>query len=159
MADEQKRLQRAHRSWILQKQNQDSESPEAANSLPQSVFHLSASFPGGTHQLLASQAMVLNPFPGIACYSSNLSQLFPPNVPHKHPFPLQKALGKHMRESRETKSKQKNRALQSELEITDTLPLVFPGPTLSAECFHFSCKLSRAKTSFFYSALNAFFGK
>lgn len=53
------------------------------------------------------QAMFLIPLPGVAYCSSNISQLFPPNIPHKHPFPLQKALGKHMRESRETNSKQK----------------------------------------------------
>ena len=102
MADGQKRLQRAHRHWRLQKQSQDRESPEAENSLPQSVFHLSASFPGLLHQLLASQAMDLNPLPGIACCCSNFSQLFPPNTPHKYPFALQKALRKYMRQSRET---------------------------------------------------------
>lgn len=109
VADEQERLKTAHkvhRGWMLQRQRQDRESPEAANSLPQRVFHLSASFPGLIHQLLASQATVPHPSPGTACCFSNFSQQFTPNIPHKYFFPFQKALGKHMRGSREAKSKQ-----------------------------------------------------
>lgn len=134
-------LQRAHRGRKLQKQSQNRESSEAANSLPQNDFHLSCFFtwshlPASCIPSRGSQSLAWH----LASCSVSLSQHFPPNIPHKHPFPLQKALGKHVRKSSETKSKQKT-ALRSELEITRTLLLIFSASTLSAEFFHFSCKL------------------
>lgn len=159
MADEQKRLQRAHRSWMLQKQSQDRESAEAANSLSQSVFHLSASFLGLTHQLLASQATVLNPSPVIACCFSNFSQISPPNIPHKHPFPLQKVLGKHMRESRQTKSKQKTGHCNLNLRSLTLCHQSFRSPPFQLNASITAANSLGPQPLFFYSALDGFFGK
>lgn len=66
VGDEQKGLHRACRGWELQQHSHGRESPQAANSLPQSVFHLSASFSGLIYQqLLASTLSFSFPSPAL----------------------------------------------------------------------------------------------
>lgn len=141
MADEQKRLQRTQRLDAAA-----AESRQGATS--SSKFRSSKCF--------SSFCLIPSSHPPAPCIPGHGSQSLP-----WHWMLLLQLLSalspKHSSQTffspsegiRKTHSKQKHRALQSELEITDALPLVFPASTLPSERFHSSGKVFEAVTSLF----------